>query len=205
MDLTAIEAARFRRMLDDDERELDDAISRHRRARLALGHDPDLVADLERARRAVAAPYRILEAFDDEPLPAELEDAVDGGSIDGKAYNAYVARRLDSARPGLGRHFLRLLTKEGEARDEVERARRREGSETHLPAFRALFASPAGAGRKIVLRRLAGHLIAKGVHPGVVLGLLEAFDAARCRPPIGDAAVGEVVRWVAREEMRDAA
>ncbi len=50
-------------------------------------------------------------------------------------------------------------------------------------------------GRHPSLLALAGHLIAKGVDPAVVLELLLAWNAARCRPPKPQAEIEAVVRY----------
>lgn len=52
------------------------------------------------------------------------------------------------------------------------------------------------------LTRLAGHLLAHGLDPGVVLGLVLAVDTTRCTPALGSAEVERIVASIAGREAR---
>lgn len=78
--------------------------------------------------------------------------------------------RPPAARPGHPLSHWRKLTREGVA----------EGS------------------RNDTLASLAGHLLRQGVDPEVVLELLLAWNRVRCRPPLPDAEVAQVVESISR-------
>lgn len=56
------------------------------------------------------------------------------------------------------------------------------------------------AQRVRVVSRLAGHLMKKGVDPGLVLRLLQSWDVSRHTDPLGLERVEEIVAWVADRE-----
>jgi hypothetical protein len=63
-----------------------------------------------------------------------------------------------------------------------------------------------GAGvnlRHPTILSLAGHLLARGIDPGVTLELMQAFNLARCRPPKSEQEVYEIVNWCAGRELAD--
>jgi Bifunctional DNA primase/polymerase, N-terminal/Primase C terminal 1 (PriCT-1) len=57
--------------------------------------------------------------------------------------------------------------------------------------------------RNSTLASLAGHLLWHGVDPQVTLELLLAFNRARCRPPLPDEEVAQVVTSIARLHERE--
>jgi hypothetical protein len=54
--------------------------------------------------------------------------------------------------------------------------------------------------RELIMRRLAGHLLAHGLDPELVLRLLEAYDTACNWPSLGLDRVAELVGWVVERE-----
>jgi hypothetical protein len=54
--------------------------------------------------------------------------------------------------------------------------------------------------REVILRRLAGHLLAHGLDPELVLRLMEAYDTACNWPSLGLDRVAELVGWVVERE-----
>jgi Primase C terminal 1 (PriCT-1) len=49
--------------------------------------------------------------------------------------------------------------------------------------------------------KLVGHLLARKVHPQVVLELAHAYNEARCRPPKSPAEVFKIVNWCAGQQL----
>jgi hypothetical protein len=62
----------------------------------------------------------------------------------------------------------------------------------------------AEGARNSTIASLCGHLLWYGVDPEVALELLLAWNRARCRPPLDDAEVAEVVASISRLHERDA-
>jgi hypothetical protein len=58
--------------------------------------------------------------------------------------------------------------------------------------------------RNNTIASLAGHLLWHDVDPQVALELLLAWNRARCRPPLSDTEVGQVVESIARLHARRA-
>jgi Bifunctional DNA primase/polymerase, N-terminal/Primase C terminal 1 (PriCT-1) len=56
--------------------------------------------------------------------------------------------------------------------------------------------------RHDTLLRIAGHLLARRVDPVLTLELVRAFNKARCEPPSPQSEVGELVVWVAHQELK---
>jgi hypothetical protein len=56
--------------------------------------------------------------------------------------------------------------------------------------------------RNQTMAQLAGHLLRRYVDPHVVLDLLLAWNAARCRPPLDRADVARTVDSIAGKEIR---
>jgi len=56
--------------------------------------------------------------------------------------------------------------------------------------------------RNVAVASLAGHLLRKGVHVGVVIELLCAWSDARCTPPLSRAEVVRCVQSIAGRELR---
>jgi hypothetical protein len=50
--------------------------------------------------------------------------------------------------------------------------------------------------------KLAGHLLRRHVDPVAVLGLLQAWNDARCRPPLPPADITRIVHSIAGKELR---
>jgi hypothetical protein len=65
---------------------------------------------------------------------------------------------------------------------------------------RSLDGVPEGV-RDVTCTRLAGYFLAKGIQPGIVVGMLAGF-ASRCQPPMPLADVRRVVSSIARAEAR---
>lgn len=86
-------------------------------------------------------------------------------------------------------------------------ALRGEGPRGHPPGhWRELVRQEVAEGtRNNTLASLAGHLLWRGVDPQVALELLLAFNRARCRPPLPDDEVAQVVSSITRlhERSRD--
>lgn len=57
-------------------------------------------------------------------------------------------------------------------------------------------------GRDVAVTRLTGHLMRRYVDPGVVHELVQAWNEARCQPPLSAAQVTKVVGSIARKELR---
>lgn len=74
----------------------------------------------------------------------------------------------------------------------------------HSPAYwRELVQVGVEAGRRnSTIASFAGHLLWHGVDPDIVLELLLGWNRMRCRPPLGDAEVAEVVRSIERAHRR---
>ncbi|HEY4868365.1 MAG TPA: bifunctional DNA primase/polymerase, partial [Candidatus Dormibacteraeota bacterium] len=67
----------------------------------------------------------------------------------------------------------------------------------------ALARGGVGAGqRNATVTAFAGHLLRKGVHEGVVIELLCAWNDARCTPPLSRTEVIRCVRSIASRELR---
>jgi Bifunctional DNA primase/polymerase, N-terminal/Primase C terminal 1 (PriCT-1) len=56
--------------------------------------------------------------------------------------------------------------------------------------------------RDCTLAKLSGHLLRKFVDPFVVLGLLQCWNATRCRPPLSEQDIERVVNSIAGKELR---
>jgi hypothetical protein len=80
-----------------------------------------------------------------------------------------------------------------------------DGPRGHPPAhWRELVRGDVVEGtRNNTLASLAGHLLWHGVDPPVVLELLLAFNRVRCRPPLPDDEVAQVVASITRLHERD--
>jgi hypothetical protein len=75
-------------------------------------------------------------------------------------------------------------------------------------------AAPASAWRELVtngvtegarnhsVARLTGHLLRRYVDPRVALELIRAWNAARCRPPLTDKEIQQIVNSVAGRELK---
>jgi hypothetical protein len=79
-----------------------------------------------------------------------------------------------------------------------------DGPRGHPPAhWRTLVRQDVAEGtRNNTLASLAGHLLWCGVDPRVVLELLLAFNSVRCRPPLPDDEVAQVVASITRLNER---
>ncbi|MCC6610516.1 MAG: bifunctional DNA primase/polymerase [Burkholderiales bacterium] len=72
-----------------------------------------------------------------------------------------------------------------------------------IAEWRALVRNGVSEGsRNSTIASLAGHLFWHGVDPQVALELLVAWNRARCRPPLADAEVAQVVGSIARLHAR---
>jgi hypothetical protein len=70
-------------------------------------------------------------------------------------------------------------------------------------AWRELVAQGAGEGaRNVTIASLAGYLLHRGVDPLVTLELLQAWNAARNKPPLSAEEVAQVVESIAGREYR---
>jgi hypothetical protein len=70
-----------------------------------------------------------------------------------------------------------------------------------VSAWRELIHAGADEGqRNDTIARVAGHLLRQWVDPYVVLGLLSAWNATHCRPPLDDAEVERIVDSICRLE-----
>jgi hypothetical protein len=162
------------------------AVQRRRRL-VALDHND--APDLRQAARVVIAAALDLEWC---VMPRAWSKLGDG-------YRAHIVNLLNRVEPGEGDRYLATVQDAADALAEAElldAAGAADGDGDRI-ALHALFNHPRGAERKPVILSLAGHLLAMGVRPGVALGLLEAFDQARCKPPIGSVEVERLLRWCA--------
>jgi hypothetical protein len=57
-------------------------------------------------------------------------------------------------------------------------------------------------GRNDAVTRLAGHLLRRTVDPLVVLEMLLGWNALRCRPPLADGEITEVVARITERELK---
>ena len=73
---------------------------------------------------------------------------------------------------------------------------------TTSPEWRALIAGVAEGARDCSVTKLAGHLLRRHVNPFVALGLLQAWNAANCTPPLPDADIERIVNSIAGKELR---
>jgi hypothetical protein len=117
----------------------------------------------------------------------------------GDDYRGRIVNLLNSVEPGDGDRYLQSVQDAADALAESEalEAMPSPAGDGDPLALHALFNHPRGAERKPVVLSLSGHLLAMGVRPGVCLGLLEAFDQARCKPPLGSVEVERLLRWCA--------
>lgn len=74
---------------------------------------------------------------------------------------------------------------------------------TPAAGWRQLVKDGVGDGcRNASIARLAGHLLRRHIDPVVALELLTVWDAVRCRPPLGEAEVRDIVISITECEMR---
>jgi len=74
---------------------------------------------------------------------------------------------------------------------------------TPVSEWRRLVAQGVAEGeRNNALARLVGHLLRRRVDPYVVLELALCWNATRCRPPLPESEVLQVVDSIARAEAR---
>jgi hypothetical protein len=57
-------------------------------------------------------------------------------------------------------------------------------------------------GRNDAVARLTGHLLRKNVSSWITLALMQAWNAARCRPPLSEREVNTIVNSIATKELR---
>ncbi len=70
-------------------------------------------------------------------------------------------------------------------------------------AWRNLVADGVGEGaRDCTITKLAGHLLRRRIDPFVALGLLQAWNATRCAPPLPETDIERIVKSVAGRELR---
>lgn len=60
----------------------------------------------------------------------------------------------------------------------------------------------ADGGRNVAVSRLAGHLMRRYVDAGVAHELVQAWNLARCRPPLTPEEITKTVGSIARKELR---
>ncbi len=56
--------------------------------------------------------------------------------------------------------------------------------------------------RNTTITRVAGHLLRRRIDPVVTLGLLRAWNATSCRPPLPDEDITRIVNSIAGKELR---
>lgn len=77
-----------------------------------------------------------------------------------------------------------------------------DGKATMPEAWRTLVAEGVSEGaRNNAITRISGHLLRRYVDPLVVLDLVLAWSAARCRPPLDEAEVTKIVDSIAAREL----
>jgi hypothetical protein len=66
-----------------------------------------------------------------------------------------------------------------------------------------LFASGIAQGaRNDTVTRLTGHLLRRYVDPWIALELIRSWNAARCRPPLADEEIQQIVNSIAGREIK---
>jgi hypothetical protein len=73
---------------------------------------------------------------------------------------------------------------------------------TLSPEWRALIEGVSEGARDCSLAKLAGHLLRHHVNPFVTLGLLQAWNATNCTPPLPAADIERIVNSIAGKELR---
>ena len=73
---------------------------------------------------------------------------------------------------------------------------------TLSPEWRTLIEGVGEGARDCSLARLAGHLLRHHVNPFVTLGLLQAWNATHCTPPLPAADIERIVNSIAGKELR---
>jgi hypothetical protein len=73
---------------------------------------------------------------------------------------------------------------------------------TPSPEWRALIEGVGEGARNCSLAKLAGHLLRHHVNAFVTLGLLQAWNAINCKPPLPTAEVEQIVNSIAGKELR---
>ena len=75
-------------------------------------------------------------------------------------------------------------------------------STTLSPEWRALIEGVSEGARNCSLAKLAGHLLRHHVNAFVTLGLLQAWNAVNCTPPLPAADVERIVNSIAGKELK---
>jgi Bifunctional DNA primase/polymerase, N-terminal/Primase C terminal 1 (PriCT-1) len=75
-------------------------------------------------------------------------------------------------------------------------------SVTPSPEWRTLIEGVGEGARNCSLARLAGHLLRHHINAFVTLGLLQAWNATNCNPPLPIAEVEQIVNSIAGKELR---
>ena len=75
-------------------------------------------------------------------------------------------------------------------------------NQTSSPEWRALIEGVGEGARNCSLARLAGHLLCHHINAFVTLGLLQAWNATNCNPPLPTAEVEQIVNSIAGKELR---
>ena len=75
-------------------------------------------------------------------------------------------------------------------------------SATPSPEWRTLIEGVGEGARNCSLARLAGHLLRHHVNAFVTLGLLQAWNATNCNPPLPTEEVEQIVNSIAGKELR---
>ncbi len=73
---------------------------------------------------------------------------------------------------------------------------------TPSPEWRTLIEGVGEGARNCSLAKLAGHLLRHHVNAFVTLGLLQAWNASNCTPPLPTAEVEQIVNSIAGKELR---
>jgi len=159
-----------------------------KRCQLAVGADPLDARELRIAARDAAYAAHDVKLARLGPTPElPLDDC----------WHERVAEQLGELRMP----YLHTMSAADDAHGEAHRlAEAPSPPTTDGLALHALFERPQGRLRERTVLRLGGHLLARGVDPGVAVGMLEAWDADRCTPPLGSERVEALLRWVARRQ-----
>lgn len=75
-------------------------------------------------------------------------------------------------------------------------------STTPSPEWRSLIDGVDEGARNCSLAKLAGHLLRHRVNAFVTLGLLQAWNATNCKPPLPTSEVEQIVNSIAGKELR---
>ena len=75
-------------------------------------------------------------------------------------------------------------------------------STTPSPEWRTLIEGVGEGARNCSLAKLAGHLLRHHVNAFVTLGLLQAWNATNCKPPLPTSEVEQIVNSIAGKELR---